>query len=133
MGLKKVVFAKAKKHDLTYSNISGNKVSRTLMFHGSYKIKNLTGFSHGDFYEVYFDKDSGVVQIQRAGAKKRDTRIMRRSSHQGRIISGINFSFSAWPFDGFFPDAKQSPLEILKAEPGVLLFKAPRDLKNEKL
>jgi hypothetical protein len=130
MGLKKVTFGKPSKYPLTYSVVVGNTVSRSLMFHGSHQLAEQTGFVYGDFYEVYFDSHACAMQIQKLGAKKRDSRQMRRMSHKGKVVGGFCFSFTSYPFEGFFPNGNQIPLEILKAEPGVLLFRIPRDVPN---
>ena len=132
MGLQKVVFSKAKKHPLTYSVVSVCGNSRTLMFHGSSYIQEATGFISGDLYDVYFDRLSAVMQIQRVTVKSRNTHTIRRMAPKSRIITGLCFSFSGWPFEGFFPEASQAPLQVLKAEAGVLLFRVPVDVKKGK-
>lgn len=132
MGLQKVVFSKPSHYPLYYSIVATDSKSRTLMFHGSIQIKQQTGFTEGDWYDVYFDKIACVMQIQKTGVKSSSSRTMLRMTYKGRTVGGICFSFTAWPFEGFFPNGKKIPLEVLKAEQGVLLFRVPVDVKKGK-
>lgn len=131
MGMKKVSFTKQRKNAITYSIVKGGSGFDTIMFRASPQVAEKTGFNPGDHYEVYFDGETGAMQIQRVPLKTRNSHRIRVVKANGRSISGMSFGFCKWPFEGFFPKAKLKPVELLKAESGVLLINAPREETEE--